>query len=284
MKTTFLLILSLLIYSISFSQRYYSNNDTFKFKANGIIYMYHFDPNDKKLSKTEFYTEYGHFIKIGEFKDISGNKITTNYFLMRLANVQDIPDNTGEKEMKRSDFGKIYAIEIQKFDELFKKDFILKRYDLWKDKEVGLRYGMDFTYGAQISVPFKLRPPVNSQPLRLTPELNLGGFIGARLRIKRYHDAYLYPFVLSAGVGTVGINENNTINENSIKGDSQILAANASTGFVFRWKDFQLGFLTGWDWATGDLGKEWVYQGRPWYSIAIGFRFLEFEGKASKKN
>lgn len=211
---------------------------------------------------------------------IYGKKIDDTYKLFSNRDntrAQWVP--ISEKKIDRSDANKYFAITVAEFNKLISEKIILKRYNIGFGN-----YGLKLIYGAQLSVPFKLRPSINEEPLRLTPEISLGGFFGSRVRIKRYEDTHWIPLFVSAGVGAVGVNQNNTIDESTITGENQVLAFNFSVGSLVKLKDFQIGVVAGWDKATGDLGKEWVYQGRPWFSLAIGYNFLEFGSKKSIEN
>ncbi len=130
----------------------------------------------------------------------------------------------------------------------------------------------DIAYGANVSLPFKLRPKVNEQNIRITPDITLSGFLGAKFRISRKDPYYIVPLV-SLGLATLPISDE-TDGSVTDKGDGMVLGITTSTGVVFQLKDFQFGFLVGWDRAAGELGKNWVYNGKPWYSFSIGFTFL----------
>ena len=141
-----------------------------------------------------------------------------------------------------------------------------------------------FGYGTTLALPFKMRSEINEEPMRITPEITLGGFFGPRFRLNKFKSIFLtLPFTL--GVTTIGINENNTIKEGTptpeALDDALVIGRTFSTGAVLEYKDFQMGFIVGWDKAGGDLGKQWIYNDHMWYSFSIGFAF--FNRSTSKK-
>ena len=64
-------------------------------------------------------------------------------------------------KIDRGDIGKYFAIKVSDFDAHIENKRILKRYS------TGFKnYGLKAAYGAQLSVPFKIRPVINDEPLR----------------------------------------------------------------------------------------------------------------------
>ncbi|MCE7926311.1 MAG: hypothetical protein DYG98_24975 [Haliscomenobacteraceae bacterium CHB4] len=51
-----------------------------------------------------------------------------------------------------------------------------------------------------------------------------------------------------------------------------------STGFIFQFDKFNIGFLLGKDYASG-IGDQWIYQDKMWYSFAIGYSFTKPDEK-----
>jgi hypothetical protein len=163
------------------------------------------------------------------------------------------------------DQDKMFWLKKDKFEKLLNQGYIKKRYE----------WPVQVAYGANLSIPFKIRPQTDSINMKITPEISLGGFIGLRKRLNRYKPIYLYAPVITAGVTTIGINKDNVIDEtNTDTKDGLVLARTFSVGSFIEFNSFQLGFLLGWDKAGGEIAKDWIYNDRLWYSFSIGYNFL----------
>jgi len=171
---------------------------------------------------------------------------------------------TGNAQFVNSaDNDKYYWLRQDELDNLVAEKTIVKSYKLT----------IKPAYGASVSLPFKLRPKTNDQNTKLTPDITLGGYLGIRWRISRKEPFYVTAPIVTLGLSTLPIS-NETDGTVPDKGDGMVLGTTVSTGAVFQLNDFQFGFLMGWDHATGELGKTWIYNDKPWYSFSIGFSFL----------
>ena len=171
------------------------------------------------------------------------------------------------------DNDKLFWIKSEEFDRLEEEKWIVKRYHMYPK----------FAYGASFSVPFKIRPETDELNMKITPEITLGGYFGLKQRLSRYNDIYLYIPVITLGVTTLGINENNIIKEIGSTEETQdglVLGRTFSVGTIFEFKSFQIGLVGGFDKAGGEIGKDWVYNDKFWYSFSIGYSFF---GKESGK-
>jgi hypothetical protein len=171
------------------------------------------------------------------------------------------------------DNNKLFWIKAEEFERLENEKWIVKRYHM-KPK---------FAYGASFSVPFKIRPETSDLNMKITPELTLGGYFGLKQRLSRYNDIYLYIPVITLGVTTLGINEDNVIKETDSTQETQdglVLGRTFTVGTIFEYKSFQIGLIGGFDKAGGEIGKNWVYNDKFWYSFSIGYSFF---GKESGK-
>ncbi|MDB4293326.1 hypothetical protein N9954_07960 [Maribacter sp.] len=171
----------------------------------------------------------------------------------------------------RDDFDKVFIIESGRFDKHETNNEVVKRYTRTFKP----------TYGSSFSVPFKFRPSVNEEPLRIAPSFTLGAYLGAKWRMHRYSAVYLVP-TITLGVTSIDINES-TVTGDAPVSDGQILARTASLGLIAQIDKFQIGAVIGWDKPGGDAGKNWVYNDRVWYSFQIGFDFLNLSGDAKDK-
>lgn len=128
-------------------------------------------------------------------------------------------------------------------------------------------------------VPIKIRPKIVDQPLEFVGEFTLGSYMGfqwGRKTIGSNETFTTASTIFIFGAPTmVRINPEvaNTDNSNLTLGFSPGL------GYTFGLSDFQLGFVVGTDFISGEVSKTWIYQGQLWYSFTIGFDFNDEEGK-----
>ena len=128
--------------------------------------------------------------------------------------------------------------------------------------------------GGLLTLPFKFRSKVNDTPRSMTTDVTLGPYIGARMRLLKKSDFFL-TVPLTAGLTFININNSNTSPSNPQSSDNAIVPGfTVGSGLVFQLNKYEIGFIGGWDWGTGKAGSEWIYDGKPWISFAIGYSFL----------
>ena len=159
--------------------------------------------------------------------------------------------------------GKVLAMKRTEFDALDKTLY----YSLnWRKKR-----NYNFSSGV-MTIPFKLRPKIDTTEFNLTTDITLGGYFGLTKRIsatKRYY--ITIPATL--GLSYINVNNNNTSNLPSENTIGVVPGITWSTGLVFQLEDFNIGFVLGKDYASS-VGDKWLYNKKIWYSFAIGYNFL----------
>jgi len=124
-----------------------------------------------------------------------------------------------------------------------------------------------------MTVPFKLRPKVNdSTEFNLTTDITIGGYFGITKRIS-YSKRYYITIPATLGLSYINVNNNNTSNIKNNNSIGIVPGVTWSTGFIFQLQDFNIGFVLGQDFASS-VGDNWIYNGKTWYSFAIGYNFL----------
>jgi hypothetical protein len=115
-----------------------------------------------------------------------------------------------EPKIDESQLGKYYSISDSAFKTLLAKGYISKYY------YVGLEKGKhvpNFTFGLNVAVPLKYRPKLNDTISRdITPEINLGGYIGMKHRVAHHKPYYITLPIVS--LGFVNLKTDSTISEN----------------------------------------------------------------------
>lgn len=278
------LVLTVFTYSYIFSQQQSESDEKFDYLTIGHFTLKKFNIKENK-PLTEFKIP-----KSGTRFTIK-NKVVhpVNDYNIYLIDILDYPnkykegskkDKLIEYDQRGSDLyiniidnDELFWIKSEELDNLLEEEFVLKRYYLHPK----------FAYGASLSVPFKIRPETDDFNMKITPEITLGGYVGLKQRLSRFKDIYVYIPVVTLGVTTLGINENNIIKEtgnNEEVQDGLVLGRTFSVGTIFEFKSFQIGLIGGFDKAGGEIGKDWVYNDKFWYSFSIGYSFF---GKESGK-
>lgn len=135
---------------------------------------------------------------------------------------------------------------------------------LWRDAQVT---------GGQITLPFKIRRSPAHNTFRLTTDVTLGGYVGYTRRLSPKRDFYL-TIPLTAGLTFINLNDNNTSLDRLETGAEVVPGLTWSTGMIFQMEKYSLGLLCGKDYAS-DVGNQWEYHGKMWWSFGIGFVFLQ---------
>ncbi len=133
------------------------------------------------------------------------------------------------------------------------------------------RRNYDLTFGV-LTVPFKLRPKIDSTNFNLTTDITLGPYFGITKRLSSSRRFYMtVPFTL--GLSFINVNDSNTSNTTFDNDIGVVPGITWSSGLVFQLDDFNIGIVFGKDHASF-IGEEWRYNGEYWYSFAIGYNFL----------
>ena len=178
----------------------------------------------------------------------------------------------GSKEYINSDDnGKRFYIKTSELSKYLEDGNIEQQFKNWAPKLVT---------GATIATPFKFRPKIGDKNYIFTPELSLGPFIGMNFRMDKKLPIFLNT-ILSAGINSINISDNVQVDKD--EKDGLALGFYGSIGAVIQINDFQVGALYGYDFVSGEIGKNWLYNEKPWFSFSIGFNFLSSINKAEVK-
>lgn len=83
-----------------------------------------------------------------------------------------------------------------------------------------------------------------------------------------------YKFEYMELVTTAGLTQISTVENGSGSNIKSETGLTFALGVVFPIKkDWDIAVLAGWDRLSGDAGRQWKYQHKPWASVAIGFNF-----------
>ena len=133
---------------------------------------------------------------------------------------------------------------------------------------------LEFT-GGQLTLPFKIRPKAETESFRLTTDVTVGGFVGMTKRLSSVKEIFL-TIPLAAGLTFINLNNDNTFLDKSVQEAEVVPGITWSTGLILQLEKYSLGFMLGKDYAS-EVGNQWKYHGRVWWSFGIGFTFVREE-------
>jgi len=127
--------------------------------------------------------------------------------------------------------------------------------------------------GGQLTVPFKIRKSPENHTFRLTTDVTLGGYVGYTRKLSAEKN-YFVTIPLTAGLTFINLNNNNT-SVSRAESDAEVVPGLTwSTGLILQMEQYSLGLMLGKDYAS-DVGNQWEYHGKLWWSFGIGFVFLQ---------
>lgn len=270
---------------LGFGQQNQEYHENFYYQIDGLVYVNNYDLIHRTRLPARSIPKSGLKFEIvrTEINPATSDKFYVIQFLPinKLSDhIGASPTTTGKLFWKKTTYGSFtlkpefsgfinstnnsdyYWIKATEFEQLLGDKYVYKKYRVWRPS---------IAYGAQVSLPFKLRPGNDSLNIKITPDLTLGGYMGLRFRMSYTKPYYVIPNI-TLGLASLGVNDNTS--PNSDQGDGSVLGITGSAGLVFRFNDFQVGLMTGKDWAAGEIAKDWIYQGEWWYSFSIGYPFF----------
>lgn len=97
--------------------------------------------------------------------------------------------------------------------------------------------------------------------------VNIGGTAGVRLRLHPNGRSFL-NIVGGLSLGTTPVTKETAEVESNINATT----LSPFSGVLFEYDSFQVGLFYGWDHIGGSIGRTWVYQGKPWMGVGIGYK------------
>jgi len=134
----------------------------------------------------------------------------------------------------------------------------------------GFLKNWDFN-GGQLTLPFKIRKAPEKHTFRLTTDVTIGGYIGAN-KVLSEKKNYRLLVPLTAGLTFINLeNEQASLDLEPTAGDV-VPGITWSSGLILQLGDCNVGLVFGKDYASG-IGDDWQYNGKWWWSFAIGYAF-----------
>jgi hypothetical protein len=130
--------------------------------------------------------------------------------------------------------------------------------------------------GGQLTIPFKIRPKAEHGTFRLTTDVTLGAFIGLTRKLSEKKEHYL-TIPITAGLTFINLNNNNTSLEFAANdgGETDVVPGLSwSSGILLQLDQYNLGLIFGKDYAS-EVGDQWLYHKKMWWSFGLGFSFTK---------
>ncbi|MCC7506624.1 MAG: hypothetical protein IT259_15070 [Saprospiraceae bacterium] len=126
--------------------------------------------------------------------------------------------------------------------------------------------------GGQLTLPFKIRKKEEKNTFRLTTDVTIGGYIGASKVISEKHN---YRLLVPVSAGLTFINLDNSASALDLETPVADVVPGITwcTGLILQLGDCNVGLVVGKDYAS-EVGDDWQYNGKFWWSFAIGYAFI----------
>lgn len=133
-------------------------------------------------------------------------------------------------------------------------------------------YYNSFVWGFT-TLPLKVRFKSKNRPFHYANSFSLGVNAGYEHGFRGRKEQAIGAIV-GVGGSTVQI-ESTDVSENYELSSSTSGAFTLSAGVVYSYEQFQIGCFLGTDLIPGELGKHWLYQGKPWLGLGLGFTIFQ---------
>lgn len=129
-------------------------------------------------------------------------------------------------------------------------------------------------------LPIKYRPDTELNGTKyeraFTTDISIGPFFGYKFKTGKFYDQYVKigafagPSLIS--FPTTVTPNNGSIEQSNVTNDN-LIGFSFGWGIVYQFNKLQIGIVNGKDYLGGERSKEWQYDGKNWFSFAIGYKF-----------
>lgn len=123
-----------------------------------------------------------------------------------------------------------------------------------------------------LTIPIKLRPKILTNPLQFQADVAIGPYFGYQFGSMRYAEQGVKTTSGTAALfctpSLIDLDENS----NDSNATDNVLGITLGGGFLLNVNENQFGIVCGWDYVGGNPSLTWLYQGRFWTSVSMGFK------------
>ncbi len=130
-------------------------------------------------------------------------------------------------------------------------------------------------------LPIKVRPAGSGRAFDFSRDITLGTVAGPRIRVGPTEPMYV-DMLFGAGITATRLDSGST--DGVVRTATDRAAFTWTVGLMFEAHSFQIGLHTGADYISNPSQKAWVYQGKPWIAIGLGYNLLSAAPKPSTTN
>lgn len=131
-------------------------------------------------------------------------------------------------------------------------------------------------------LPVKFRPGKDSRAFDFSKDVTFGTTAGLRFRLSARREVFL-NMLGGVGLSSVTLNSSNTISKLATSTDRA--AFTWTSGLMLEVEKFQFGAFLGQDRISQPNERDWVYQGKNWWAIGLGYSiFGSGSGQPAKVN
>jgi hypothetical protein len=127
-----------------------------------------------------------------------------------------------------------------------------------------------------IIVPFKSRRSITRDNQRYASSFSssstIGPSLGARFRISRYNPHYLS---IIGVYGLANANVDSATTQGFERKSKDLAAITKAVGLVLEFDNVQAGLFIGDDKVSGETGNKWIYNGKRWFAVGLGYQFIK---------
>ncbi len=256
MKTIFALVLSVIAFTV-----YGQNDEPHNYITAQPVVVYKYDFRNGVSIKHAMNAHSNLiFEKIGEVReDVNLNQVYVIQFRAIDTTRDDRKLDSNAINSSNTRSYEFYCIKATDFNSIN----IKTRYKKWYGK-------MNV---AALVLPIKFRPRKSGIPLDYTNDFSLGSTVGYSFRISHFQPIYLSPV---ASLCVTSVNVDSTTTRGFItQPNTRLGAVTYGLGVMCEISGFQIGAVVGWDIIGGVTGSHWIYNNRNWFSVGIGYQFIQ---------
>jgi hypothetical protein len=164
--------------------------------------------------------------------------------------------------------GDVEALATRTYATLYRTYYVVPR---------GFKRATSLTSGLLV-LPIKVRPAGAGRPFDFSRDITLGTVAGPRMRLSPTAPMFL-DALLGVGITSTRLDPNSTRDQVETPVDRAALTW--TFGLMFEVNSFQFGLHTGKDYISNPNQRDWVYQGKRWYAIGLGYNLLSSAPKAA---
>ncbi len=133
-----------------------------------------------------------------------------------------------------------------------------------------------------LAYPFKIRP---QGKLTFSKDVALTGLGGIR---RNFGASGIQSLSFTIGIGLSSVTLDSLNTSGSILKTSERASITIPFSCIYQWEKLQIGLTCGFDFLSAESNDNWIYHGKPWIALGVGFAIFSSESTEikddSKKN